>query len=61
MCPLEEGNHWYIRGIGRGGGGSGVGGRGSGGGVERTPFLGAKFIHFLYKVLGQISCAKITL
>ena len=42
---------WVIRGVGKGGGVEGVG---------RPPFLGANFIHFLYKVLGLRSVQKKT-
>ena len=41
---------WINRGVGRGGGGSE--------GSDDPPFLGANFIHFLYKVLGQRSVQK---
>ena len=38
-----------VRGVGRGGGAEGS---------DDPPFLGANFIHFLYKVLGQRSVKK---
>ena len=33
-------------------------GKGGSGGSDDPPFLGANFIHFLYKVLGQRSVQK---
>ena len=39
-----------FRGVGKGGGGSE--------GSDDPPFLGAKFIHFLYKALGERSVQK---
>ena len=46
----------HFRGVGKGGG------RGGGGGWSYDPpFLGATFIHFLYKVLGLEISAKLTI
>ena len=52
-CPCHHKiwyNHRYSMGVGNGGG--------EGGGDQTTPLLGANFIRFLYKVLGQISANR---